>query len=391
MAKPKIAYCIPGLYTPGGMERVLSVKANYLADVLDYEVVVIITEGKGKEYAFPISTKVKVINLDLNYDSIYNYPLYKKIPSYLFKQYKFKKRLTAALKQEKPDITLSMLRRDINFITSIKDGSKKIGELHFNRINYRDFGINAGKKTANVAIKFVKQISAHFWMKRLIGKLRKLDRFVVLSEEDKLNWPELNNVSVIYNPLFDFPDKISECKSKKVIAAGRVVWQKGFDMLLDSWKIVNERFPDWDLWIYGSGSKDALEQQANLLGISKSCHFMYSTNDLNSKFIESSILAFSSRFEGFGMVITEAMSCGVPPVAFSCPCGPKDIISDGIDGFLVNPGDVKTMADKISQLIEDEELRKTMGKQARERSKSFSKEIIFRLWEELFEEVLASR
>ena len=103
------------------------------------------------------------------------------------------------------------------------------------------------------------------------------------------------------------------------------------------------------------------------------------------KYCESSIFVLSSRFEGFGMVIIEAMACGVPPVSFTCPCGPKDIITDGKDGLLVENGDIEGLADKICYLIEHEDVRRKMGIQARTDVERFKIEHIAREWKKLFE------
>ena len=212
---------------------------------------------------------------------------------------------------------------------------------------------------------------------------------MVLSHEDMQKWHELSNISVIYNPIENFPEKVSDCRSKKVISAGRFVNQKGFDMLIRSWKIVAGKHPDWTLTIYGSGDKSWFREEATRLGIGGSCYFEEAVSDLNDKFAESSIFAFSSRFEGFGMVITEAMSCGIPPVAFACPCGPKDIITDGRDGLLVEPEDVKILANKICLLIEDDTLRMEMGRNARERAERFRIEKIAEEWNSLFQNLLS--
>lgn len=373
----KIAYCIPAIYTIGGMERTLTVKANYFADKLNYKVYIILTDGKDLKPAFTLSEKIEVINLDINYDKIRGYSLPVKLCVYSFKQWLFRGRLTKTLNIIKPDITISMLRRDINFITRIMDGSIKIGEMHINRDNYRDFntGGSAGK---------IKKLIAGFWMAQLIRNLRRLDKFVLLSYEDKQKWHELANVSVIYNPIARYPEVISDCSSKKVISAGRFENQKGFDMLIKSWSIVSKRYPDWNLEIYGSGDKSSYNKLVEENNIGNSCMLMEAVQNLNEKFTESSIFAFSSRFEGFGMVITEAMACGLPPVAFACPCGPRDIIEDGVNGLLAEPGNIEDLANKLSLLMEDSEMRKEMGKQARVRSERFSIEIIAVEWDELF-------
>jgi glycosyltransferase involved in cell wall biosynthesis len=378
----KIAYCIPSLYSVSGMEKTLTIKANYFAEKFNYKIFIILTDGKERIPAFTLSDKIEVRNLDINYDKIWSYPFYKKVFAYTVKQIIYRKRLTKVLKEISPDITVSMLRREINFITKIKDGSKKIGEMHFNKGNYRDFN-----SPGTLSLPF-KTMLSQLWMQQLVRNLKRLDRFVVLSYEDKDKWHELDNVSVIYNPLESLPDKVSDCSAKRVVSAGRFVRQKGFDMLIRSWKRVAEKHPDWILTIYGSGDKTEIRKQAREYGILGSCNFEEPVVNLYDKFVESSIFAFSSRFEGFGMVITEAMACGIPPVAFACPCGPKDIISDGKDGYLVDPGDTEILAQKICCLIEDDSMRTKMGGEARIRAERFKIERIAQEWDLLFKSIV---
>jgi len=377
----KVAYCIPALYSISGMEKTLTIKANYFADVLNYKVSIILTDGKDRANAFALSEKIEVINLDINYDKIWSYPIHKKAIIYLQKQWLFRKRLSKVLNEIKPDITVSMLRREINFITKIKDGSKKVGEMHFNKSNYRDFD-----KTGSPNI--FKTIIAKLWMNQLVRNLKRLDKFVVLSYEDMEKWVELNNVAVIYNPIANIPTAISDCSSKKVVAAGRFVRQKGFDMLIDTWKIVSQKHPDWTLTIYGSGNKEAFQKQVDDNKTTETCILKDAVLNLEEKFAESSIFAFSSRFEGFGMVISEAMASGLPAVAFACPCGPKDIIENGVNGLLVELGDTEGLAEKISLLIDNEVIRKEMGKKARIRAERFGIETIANEWDELFRSLL---
>lgn len=381
----KLAYCLPSLFSYGGMEKVVTIKANYLAENFDYDITIILTDGKEREPAFPLSPKIKIVNLDIDYYKIWHYKLFFKFFAYRYKQIIYKKRLTKTLKEIKPDITVSMLRRDINFLTDINDGSIKVGELHFNKLNYRDFNTGGQKKG-------VKAFLASMWMSQLIRKLKKVAKFVVLSYEDKKNWEgDLNNVVVIHNPISEYPKKISSCSSKKVIAAGRYVSQKGFDMLLESWKIVSKLHPDWTLSIYGAGNRTAFEQTVNSNKMEESVALYGAVDDLNSKFIESSIFAFPSRFEGFGMVVAEAMSCGVPAVAFACPCGPKDIITHNVDGLLVEPENIEEFAQKLCYLIDNEKVRKEMGKKAHVRSKDFDIEVIGQQWHNLFYELVINK
>ena len=135
----KIVYCTPALYFAGGMERVLTMKANYFADHFGYDITIILTDGEDKPIFYPLSDKVKVINLNIGFEELWTCSFIKKIVIYLKKQYLYKKMLKKELMRIRPDITVSMLRREINFINEIKDGSKKIGEIHINRANFRNF------------------------------------------------------------------------------------------------------------------------------------------------------------------------------------------------------------------------------------------------------------
>lgn len=378
--KIKIAYCIPSLYYPSGMERVLTLKANYFTEVFGYEIHIILTDGENKPPYYELHPNIIVHQLAINYDHLYGTPIHRRILGYFKKQRVFRKRLNECLNRIKPDITISLLRRDINFINKMTDGSIKLGEIHFNKSNYREFNL---PKLPNSIKKLIK----HFWMKQLIHKLRSLERFIVLSYEDAAEWTELNNVTVIHNPLSFIPNSHSDCSRKQVIAVGRYMPQKGFDRLISAWKIVSERHPDWILRIYGDGMREKLQKQIDTLEISKTCILEHSVRNVIDKYCESSIFVLSSRFEGFGMVITEAMVCGVPPIAFTCPCGPRDIIENNIDGILVENGDITGLADKICFLIENETVRKEMGIRARHDVERFRIEKIALQWKSLFESV----
>lgn len=373
----KIAYCTPSLYIPGGVERVLTTKANYLADVAGYDVYIILTDGKGKAPYYPLSDKIHVISLDINFEELWSLSFVKKGLVYLKKQRVFKKKLSKVLCDIKPDITISLLRREINFLCDIKDGSKKVGEMHINRQNYRNF--EAGDTN------FIKKVFEKYWMSSLIKQLKRLDCFIVLSEEDKKNWKELDNVTVISNPLPPIEvSQTSTTKNKKVIAVGRYVYQKGFDLLVEAWDIVVRKHPSWHLYIYGRGDKNNYKKVDN-------CHFENAVENINDKYAESSIFVLSSRFEGFGMVIIEAMKCGVPAVSFACPCGPKDIITNGKDGFLVENGNTQKLAERICYLIEHDEERKGMGGHAIETAKKYDINEIGKRWVSLFNNLLKDK
>lgn len=381
MRKIKIAYCIPALYYPSGMERVLTLKANYLAQY-GYEIHIILTDGGDKPPYFPLDSSITLHQLDIDFEEPYRYSLLRRMWLYQKKMHILERKLNQCLCSIKSDITVSLLRRDINIINRMTDGSVKVGEIHFDRLHYRNFNISWLPSCVNSYVE-------RRWINSLICELRKLSKFVVLTHEDATFWPELENICVIPNPVSFYPDILSDCSSKQVIAVGRYVAQKGFDRLITAWQKVVEKHPDWMLKIYGDGHlREDLHQQIVDLGLTESCFLEHSIADVADKFSESSISVMSSRFEGFGLVIIEAMSCGVPVVAFTCHCGPRDIITDGKDGLLIEDGDIAGLAAGINHLIEDEELRKKMGVEARHRATEYKLDVIGRQWIKLFESLL---
>ena len=374
----KIVYLTPALYMAGGVERVLTLKANYFAEHFGYDITIILTDGDGKPLFYPLSDKVKVLNLNIGFEELWTCSFVKKIFVYLNKQRLYKKKVEAELMRIRPDITVSLLRREINFISSIKDGSRKIGELHVNRANYRNF--EAGD--AN----FIKNLFAKFWMRSLVAKLKRLDRFVVLTNEDRQAWPELSNVIAIPDPLSFVPTQKSELTQKRVIAVGRYVYQKGFDLLLQAWARVEKLHPDWQLAIFGDGDRTPYQQQAALLGLSpQRCQLNGPTSNIQQEYANSSLFVFSSRFEGFGMVLVEAMACGLPVISFACPCGPKDIVKHGEDGLLVENGNVEALAVALSQLMSNEALRRSMSVAAQGNVQRFGMQQIAERWRAVFE------
>lgn len=373
----KIAYCIPSLYIPGGMERVLTLKANYFAERLNHDICIIMTDGKDRTPYYHLSPKIRLVYLDINFDRMYLLPMYKRIPFYLSMQQKYKKKLKKILFEIKPQITISLLRREINFINNIKDGSVKIGEIHLDREHYRSFK-DAKKRS------LIKAVLAKMWMGKLIRELKKLDTFIVLSAEDQSKWKELKNTVVINNPLPFMPDIMSECTNKKVIVVGRYTYQKGIDLMIEAWAMVAKKHPNWTLYVYGAGERHPFQQQVNDAGLENSVRLESATPDIEKKYLESSVFVLSSRYEGFPMAMIEAMACGLPVVSFTCPCGPRDIISDGVDGYLVELGNVVQLAERLSQLIQDEPLRRKMGENARRNIARLQIGEIAAQWDRLF-------
>jgi glycosyltransferase involved in cell wall biosynthesis len=223
----------------------------------------------------------------------------------------------------------------------------------------------------------------------LVKKIKKLDRFVVLTEYDRQAWQDIPRVDVIPNPLPFYPGINDKPRRKRVIAVGRYFDEKGYDMLLRAWAIVEKECKEWELDIYGDGNKTYYEKLSSSLGLDKRRFRLNgSVSNVQDEYLDSSVFVCTSRFEGFGMGIIEAMACGLPVVAFDCLWGPRSIISNGEDGVLVENGNVEKFAEAILSLINNPEKLLMMSNNAHKNVWRFNIEGIALKWKKLFDEVV---
>lgn len=215
-----------------------------------------------------------------------------------------------------------------------------------------------------------------------------MDRLLALTQEDADDWIRvggMNHCGAMPNPLPFTPAAPAPREARTVTAIGRLAYEKGFDLLLEAWAAVAPRAPEWRLRIYGVGpEEDALRQAAERLEIAGSVDFAGRTDDVEGVLRETSVLAQASRAEGFPMTLLEAMACGVPCVAFDCAPGVREIVTDGEDGLLAEPGDVPGFARALESLVADPELRHRLGDRAFTSVRRFSPEMVVEKWERLF-------
>ncbi|WP_326820368.1 glycosyltransferase family 4 protein [Streptosporangium sp. NBC_01756] len=220
---------------------------------------------------------------------------------------------------------------------------------------------------------------------------RRLDAVAVLTGTDRRDYQALLPgipVVRIPNAIHTTDQTPSRQENRLVIAAGRLVSQKGFDLLVPAFEQVVRRYPDWRLRIYGTGPKKAkLKALIRERKLGDNITLMGRTDRLDEELAQSSVYVLSSRFEGLPMVMIEAMSHALPVVAFDCPTGPRDVITDGVDGLLVPPQDVDALAEALKRLIADRETRLRLGAAAVHTARDYAPDTVTPLWENLFAEL----
>lgn len=359
----KLLYITNQISGPGGLERVLSVKASHFSKVMDHEVHILTLNDSQETPFFNFHSSIFRHNLDLKKSAI-PYTL-----GYL-------RGIKKTIADIKPDIVLVC-----------DDGLK--GMVLPRLISKRVPMVYERHVSRNISIKGDNPTLATKFKTKLLFKLMewggsKYDAFVVLTHGNLREW-NLKNLKVIPNPLSFVPTKDTLERNKTVIAVGKHSFQKGYDLLIDVWRRVSPKFPEWKLEIYGTKhSNFSIEPLISKYNLESSVHLYNPTQDIEKKFKKASIHVLSSRFEGFGMVITEAMACGIPSIAFDCPHGPSDIITDNFDGILVDNGNIVAMAMALEKLMGNETRRKEMGINAKESINRYRIDNIAKQWDGLF-------
>ncbi len=367
MNSKRLLYITNNVSGSGGLERVLSIKASYLADVLGYEVHILTLNQGDASLFYDFSSKI--IFHDMN---VVRSPI-RYIRGY-------RKGIRDTVNKVNPDV-ICVCDDGIKgfFVPKIIGKSCPIiYERHVSKLIAEEVWKPSFKKKMITAIKYM----------LMNYGAKSFDAFVVLTNGNLKEW-DVKNIKVISNPLSFFPKETAVLDNKKIIAVGKQCGQKGYDRLLLSWKEVIKKHPNWSLEIYGASNPDHdFEKLSRELEVDDSVRFCAPVKNIKDKFLEASIHVLASRFEGFGMVIIEAMSCGVPSVSYDCPHGPSDIISHNEDGILIKNGDIEAFGQSLIELIEDKEKRISMGAAAKENVKRYLPENIVPQWDMLFKSLI---
>ena len=379
----KLAFLCNNMKSTNGVERVLSQRLSLLADSGEYDVYLITYNQYGAPFSFPISDKVHYIDLATRYINGCSYHGLFQYIDRLFSRIIYRRSIRRCIYSINPDVItcVDIHLADLTTVLGLSINAKKVVECHCGLSAY--YGdiekYSADKRDKERKIK-----------ERLISSVRKFDKVVVMTDTEKNDWKLGDKVVCIPNMLTSCPNRLldSDRVSRQVISVGRYAFQKGYDMLLEAWKIVENRCPKWSLHIYGSrdgeiGEYDKLNDIIERISL-QSVVLQPATNDVNARYVESDFYVMSSRYESFGLVLIEAMSCGLPVISFDCKYGPGTIVKNGETGILVPQNDTEKLADTIISMIENEDLRHQIGANACLESKRYLPEKLIPLWYEFY-------
>ena len=379
----KIIYVAPMLHPVGGLERTLADKANYLVGK-GHDVMFLTYMQGGEKVYYDLDSRVRQCDIACHFFSLYRFPVYARIGRYTKLRQQFSMRMKEVVDDFAPDtivITIPNTEDFIHDMVKVAGSCRVVVESHL-AMQY-----HVSKK-----VLFERLI---YRLNPAIKAIRKANLLVALTQRDAENWrrKRVPHVAVVPNPSTYYAADIGRVEKieGRIIAVGRLTDQKRFDRMIDAFSLIASRYPAWSLDIYGTGQlHDALLEQIGRLGLTGRVRLNEPSHDIISEYKRSQFLVLSSDYEGFGLVIIEAMSCGIPVVSTDCPCGPSEIIEDGVTGLLAKM-EVKSLAEKMEWMITHDEERGQMGVKAHEASARYQLDTVMQEWERAYFPELSKR
>lgn len=371
----RLLYICDALAVFGGLERVLIEKANWLAQQEGYKVSLLTVNQGDHPVSFPLYPDVQFEDLNIQFHQQYHLPFWQRLVRNRQLHRLFRERLAGKIQERTPEIIVCTRLDYIRDVVSVKVNIPLVFESHSSCLASRFEGDGLLRR---------------LHIRYLQLAVRKVSMTVALTQGDAAEWRKLTpRVCVIPN-LVHLNDSgmYSDCTAKSAIFVGRFSKQKDVGSLLRIWTLVHKHYPEWCLYLYGGYGEEQDSILKEIKQIDANIQVHEATSDIMEKYKESSILLLTSSYEPFGLVLPEAMSCGLPVVAFDCPYGPADIITDGADGFLVKSGDINYYVDKVCFLLENEALRLKMGRAGQQTSQRYEASRVMPMWKNMFEQII---
>lgn len=383
MALMRLAFLCNNMKSTNGVERVLSQRLSLLADSGEFDVYLITYNQYGAPFSFPISENVHYVDLATRFINGCSFHGWFQYLDRFFSKLFYKLSVRKCISSINPDVItcIDIHLADLTTVLELPINASKVVECHCGLSAYygdiEKYPLEKRRKELKIK-------------EKLICSVGKFDKVVVMTEAEKEDWDLGDKVVCIPNMLASFPDvdHNNNPACHRVISMGRYAFQKGYDMLLDAWKIVEGKHPEWSLHIYGSrdggiGEYDILNGMIKQSSL-QSVVLHPATSDVYARYIESDFFVMSSRYESFGLVLIEAMSSGLPVISFDCKYGPEAIVKNGYTGILVPSFDVKKLAESICFMIEHADERIRMGQNAHTAVAKYKPERIISIWRQFY-------
>lgn len=371
----KIAIITPSMSVAGGIERVVSIQANYWSRYWGHQIVVFTYLDPCETSFFSLDAAVKIINVGgFGYSEDMKRGLLSRIGSFVPRIRAYKKQI----EKEKPDLILTTMHSSDNYFLHYVTG-----HIPIIGINHITLNLRRGDYLRSSFGRLVARLNYI----ALLYNIRHYNAVVALSRTDCMRLNE-QGVRSYYIPN---PNSItceitpeSRFRKNRVIYVGRLDFLKGQDRMMDIWKRIVPAHEDWVLTFVGNGPcLPALREKTEKEGLMNNIEFILEAKDIRPLLMESSIFAFTSRTESFGMVLIEAMSCGLPVISYDCENGPRDIICNHYNGFLIPDNDTEQFTRKLLELMESPALREKFGRSARRSIACYDENIVMKQWDDL--------
>lgn len=386
--KKSITILVHNLYYMGGTTRAVTNTANMLSKQ-GHSVTIISTFRSQKDPYFPLEKNIKIEAI-IDYTKASNqrlkHILFNRLNSYFYSLFKSKE-----IHQDEPGIKQFSRYIEKRLIRAIRDVETSV--LISTRASYN---LLAAKYAPNHVQRIAQEhmvFSMHppKLQEDIRNNYHEFDQITTLTEDDALNYKEFispKKVVAIPNLLpseYNFDTSIE--RKKVILSAGRFELEKGYDLLIQAVQLIQADLNGWEVHIYGQGSeKDNLNMLISQYKLSSIIKLFSPTKELNKFMNEAQLFVLPSRFEGFGMVIIEAMASGLPVVAFDCPVGPRNIINDEVNGILVEEANIEQLANKLKKLVNDKSHQEKIKSEGLLTSEEYSEENIYQCWESIFKD-----
>lgn len=373
----RLLYLTPLLSTFGGQERTLTDKANWLV-AQGHEVQFVTYEHEGP-LVYTLDRRVRHTDIHCHFFSLYRYPVWQRFFKALQLKRLFRQRFQEVMATARPDVIVVPIPNTENFLCDIMKVARQtpvVIESHLARGH-----------------QVIRRGLTERWLYLLFNPLRAIGRsrlLIALTEGDASCWqPIANNIRVVPNPLTCYPDEVGRKDGqRRIICTARFAPQKRLDRLIDAFARIADRYPQWCVDIFGDGElHELLQRQIDGYRLQERIRLQAPTHDIYQEYQHSDLFVLSSDFEGFGLVIIEAMACALPVVVTDCPYGPSEIVEDGQTGFLVSMS-VDSLASKLDWMLAHDEERRSMGQKARQAAVRYRQEHIMPQWEAAYLSVL---